>query len=267
MAPPVETSRKRRASTSPRGSPRSARSLLSQGVSSFKKTVQKGIARALHLMEPPRSTLIPLRSTKMTMRMMPRTLLSRPRTTPRPNPSSKSPSTSQLNSEAPSEDDDDDAGSASGVESDPEPRGHRGRPVAVQKRGGAHYSSPKRSAYNVLGKGKGKAPAPDASRRRSGRATRPSEKAREPLPTGSQEPATTSRKKKKSLTRRAKKKAKTSLHTVDLSSLPKAANIADSTDEEEGRTYLCDTKSVLTGNYSATKNSYLHSSLRHLWVL
>ncbi|KAF8994851.1 hypothetical protein BDZ89DRAFT_1053135 [Hymenopellis radicata] len=51
MAPPVDTSRKRRASASPGGSPRSARSLLSQGVSTLKKTVKKGVARAVSVLQ------------------------------------------------------------------------------------------------------------------------------------------------------------------------------------------------------------------------
>ncbi len=178
-------------------------------------------------------------------------------------------------SEAPSGDD--QSKEASGEESNPEPHGRRGKPVAVQKRGGARCPSPKQNAYDVLRKGmhssidkqlvsdlslgKGKASSPGA-RRCSSRAAKPSEKgrfnlllcyrqfsnykvARQPSPTGSPEPAPT-RKKKTSPARKsqAKKKAKTSIHTVNPSSLPKAANIADSTNEEEGRTDLCYTKSV-----------------------
>ncbi|KAF8908229.1 hypothetical protein CPB85DRAFT_1436178 [Mucidula mucida] len=95
-------------------------------------------------------------------------------------------------SEAPSGDDQSEE--ASGEESDPEPHGCRGKPIAVQKRGGARRPSPKRNAYNVLGKGKGKASSPGA-RRHSSWAAKPSEKARQPSPTGSPKPAPTRKKK------------------------------------------------------------------------
>ncbi|KAF8906620.1 hypothetical protein CPB85DRAFT_1254599 [Mucidula mucida] len=111
-------------------------------------------------------------------------------------------------------------------------RGRRGKPSPVQKRGGARRSSPKDK-----GKSKKRTPSssPEPLRCRSGRASKPTEKVSEQERSA---PSTSKTSRKKSPARssnqRPKKKPKTTASaSVDISSVPKVANIADDVSDTE----------------------------------